>query len=208
MFTTCLMQFGAILSKNKVTWDFWQVQVQVWWILHNLAHARWQGMLQQYCWNIISVSSRNITSSSTVADNQSPPILRPWVFLFRTRQEHLQRLGNAGKHLFRVYWRYWHEPMILKLNIYLFEPPNFGRPPKQLAKNAEKCAINSFLKLKMIPQILDNFHEPFSRYMTSKVTFSHPNIEYLSSHLRLRKFWQCENSIVRTIQCEFDELFW
>jgi len=142
----------------------------------------------------------------TVADNQNPPILWPWVFLFGTRQEHLWRLRNAGKHLFRVYWRYWHEPIILKLNIYLFEPPNFGHPPKQLAKNAEKCAIDSFLKLKMIPRILDNFHKPFGWYITSKVTFSHPNIEYLSSHLRLRKFWKCRNSTVRTIQRDLHKL--
>jgi len=80
----------------------------------------------------------------TVPDNQSPPILWPWVFLFGTLQEQLRRLGNAGKHLFRVHWRDWHEPIILKLNIYLFALSNFGHPPKQLDKNAEKCAIDSF----------------------------------------------------------------
>jgi len=52
-------------------------------------------------------------------------------------------------------------PITLKLNIYHFEPPKFGRPPKQFAKNAEKCAIDSFSKLKMIPQKLDNFPELF-----------------------------------------------
>jgi len=27
-----------------------------------------------------------------------------------------------------------------------FNPQKFGHPPKQLAKNTEKCAINSFFK--------------------------------------------------------------
>jgi len=76
----------------------------------------------------------------TVTDKQSPPILWSWVFLFGTWQEHLWRLGNAGKHLFRVYWRDWHELFTLKFNISHFEPP------KHLAKNAEKCAIDSFFE--------------------------------------------------------------
>ena len=109
----------------------------------------------------------------TVADNQSPLILWPWVFLFWTWQKHLLRLGNAGKHLFRVYWRDWHEPITPKLNIYHFESQNFGRPPKQLAKNAEKCAIDSFFRAEDDPTELDNFHKPFGIYMASKVTFSH-----------------------------------
>jgi len=44
---------------------------------------------------------------------------------------------------------------------------------KYLAKNA-KINVQSTLvsKLKMIAQTLDKFHEPFSRYMTFKVTFT------------------------------------
>jgi hypothetical protein len=78
--------------------------------------------------NLLGSSCRG-PSKPTVADNQSPPILGPWVFLFWTSQEHLRRPGNAVKHLFRVYWRDWHKPITLKLNIYHFEPPNFGGPP-------------------------------------------------------------------------------
>ena len=85
-------------------------------------------------------------SRPTVMDKQSPLTLRPWVFLFGIWQEHLQRLGNAGKPVFRVYWTDWHEPISLKLNIYHFEPQNFGGHPKQLAKNPEKCANDSFFK--------------------------------------------------------------
>jgi hypothetical protein len=128
-----------------------------------------------------------------------------WVFLFWTWQKQLWRLENAGKCLFRMYQRDWYEPITLKLNIYHFEPPNFGRPPKQLAKNAEKCAINSFFIAEDDPTNLDNFHKPFGKYITSKSTFSHPNIEYLSSHLCLRKFWQCRNSTFRTIQRDLHE---
>ena len=62
----------------------------------------------------------------TVTDNQSPPVLWPWVFLFGTWQECFQRLRNAGKPVFRIYWRDWHKPISLKLNIYHFEPQNFG----------------------------------------------------------------------------------
>ena len=49
-------------------------------------------------------------------------------------QEHLRRLGNAGKQLFRVYWRDWHESITLKLSIYHFEPPKFGHPPNNSLK--------------------------------------------------------------------------
>jgi hypothetical protein len=54
--------------------------------------------------------------------------------------------------------------------------------------------MTSFSKLKMILQHLNDFYQPFSRYIASKVTYSHPNIAYLSSYLRLRKFRQCRNS--------------
>ena len=52
----------------------------------------------------------------------------------------------------------------------------------------------------MILQNLNNFYQLFSRYIASKVTYSHQNIAYLSSYLCLRKFWQCRNSTFRTIQ--------
>ena len=57
-----------------------------------------------------------------------------------------------------------------------------------------------FSKLNMIPQKLNNLYKPFSRYIASKVTYSQPNIEYLSSYLHLRKFWQCRNSTFGTIR--------
>jgi hypothetical protein len=60
--------------------------------------------------------------------------------------------------------------------------------PKQLAKNAEKCAIDSFFIAEDEHINLDNFHKPFGKYITSKSTLSPPNIKYLSSHLSLRKF--------------------
>ena len=97
------------------------------------------------------------SNAHTVADKQSPPILRPWVFLFGAWQEHPWRLGNAGKPVFRVYWRDWHEPISLKLNIYHFEPQNFGGHPKQLAKNPEKCAIDSFFKAEDDPTKIEHF---------------------------------------------------
>ena len=44
------------------------------------------------------------------------------------------------------------------------------------------------------------FYQLFSRYIASKVTYSYPNIAYLSSYLCLRKLWQCRNSTFGTIQ--------
>src|ERR1700729_2271228 len=52
----------------------------------------------------------------------------------------------------------------------------------------------------MILQHLNDFYKPFGRYIASKVTYSHPNIAYLSSYLRLRKFRQCRNSTFGNIQ--------
>ena len=141
-------------------------------------HSHWQVM----CWfraaevNKKNRSKNNQSKYTTVADRQSPPILRPWVFLFGTWQERPRRLGNAAKPVFRIYWRDWHEPISLKLNIYHFEPQNFGGAQKQLAKNTEKCAIDSFFKAEDDPTKLDHFYKPFGRYIASKVTYSHPNI--------------------------------
>ena len=77
----------------------------------------------------IQLFAANLITDGTVTDKQCLPILGLWVFLFWTWQEHLWRAINAGKHLFRIYWRDWHEPITLKLNIYHFLPPNFGSPP-------------------------------------------------------------------------------
>jgi hypothetical protein len=52
----------------------------------------------------------------------------------------------------------------------------------------------------MILQHLNDFYKPFGRYIASKVTYSHPNIAYLSSYLCLRKFRQCRNSTFGNIQ--------
>ena len=51
---------------------------------------------------------------------------------------------------------------MLKLNIYIFWPSKFWPTHKQLAKNTEKCAIDSFFKAEYDPAKLDNFHEQFS----------------------------------------------
>jgi hypothetical protein len=44
--------------------------------------------------------------------------------------------------------------------------------PKQLAKNTEKCAINSFFKAKDDLQKLDNFHKPFGYNKTGGLWLS------------------------------------
>ena len=124
------------------------------WFAHFLSFSQWPG-----AWTMGNLGRPGYGASTdgTVADNQSPLILWLWVFLFRTWQEPLRRFGNAGKHLFRVYWRDWHEPIILKINIYHFELSKFGHPPKQLAKNAEKCAIDSFYKAEDDPTKIGQF---------------------------------------------------
>ena len=45
----------------------------------------------------------------------------------------------------------------LKLNIYHFEPQNFGGHLKQLAKNPEKCANDSFFKTENDPTKIEQF---------------------------------------------------
>ena len=128
---------------------------------------------------------------TTVVDKQSPPILWPQVFLFWTWQKHLWRIRNAGKHLFRVYWRDCHGSITLKLNIYHFEPPNFGHPPKQLAKNAEKCAIDTVCKAADDPTKMDNFHEPFGHNKSGGlwVSATVPVWSYIAH-------WKCDPCII------------
>ena len=86
---------------------------------------------------------------------------------------HLRRLGNAGKRLFRLV-----RAIIRKLNIHHFEPPDFGRPPKQSAENAKKCTIDSFPKAEDDHTKLDNFHE----------LFGHNKISGLSHQSKVRIF--------------------
>ena len=47
--------------------------------------------------------------------------------------------------------------MSLKLKIYHFEPPKFGKHLKQLAKNPEKCANDSFFKAEDDPTTFEQF---------------------------------------------------
>ena len=46
------------------------------------------------------------------------------------------------ENMYLEYIEDWHQ-LIIKLNIYHFEPPNFGGHPKQLAKNPEKLLFQS-----------------------------------------------------------------
>jgi hypothetical protein len=69
-----------------------------------------------------------IIQSTTVADKLSPPVLPPWVFSFGTWQEHPQRLGNAGKPAFRVYWRLARADQP-KIQYLPFWAPKFWRSP-------------------------------------------------------------------------------
>jgi hypothetical protein len=77
-------------------------------------------ILQFQTYVLLLFSAEVLSRNDTVADSQSPPILRLWVFLFRTWQELPRRLRNAGKPVFRLYWKDWHKPISLKLNIYHF----------------------------------------------------------------------------------------
>ena len=71
----------------------------------------------------------------------------------------------------------------------ILSPKILAVPPNNyIAKNTKKCKIDSFFISEDHPTKLDNFHKLFSKYITTKSIFSHPNIEYLSSHLCLRKF--------------------
>jgi hypothetical protein len=149
-----------------------------------------------------STSSGNdlCLGQNTVLNNQSPPILQPWVFLFWSWQQHLWRLRNAGTHLFRVYWRDWHELITLKLSIYHFEPPKFGHPPKQFAKNAEKCAINSFFKAEDDPTKIGQFPRAVRQLNDLQSHIFTPKYRVFVNTFASRKFWQCRNSTFRTIQ--------
>jgi len=59
-----------------------------------------------------------------------------------------------------------HEPIRLKTQYLHF------LTPKQVAKNAEKCVIDSFSKAEDDPTKLDNFHELFSHNKTSGLWLS------------------------------------
>jgi len=90
---------------------------------------------------------------TTVVDNQSLPVLRPWVFLFGTWQECFQRLGNAGKPELKRLARA-DQP---KTQYLPFLAPEFWQCHKQLAKNTEKCAIDSFFKAEDDPTQIEQF---------------------------------------------------
>ena len=73
----------------------------------------------------------------------------------------LRKFWQCRNSTFGTIQRDLHEPIRLKLNIYIFWPSKFWPTPKQLAKNTEKCAIDSFFKTEYDPAKLDNFHEQF-----------------------------------------------
>ena len=78
----------------------------------------------------------------------------------------LRKFCHCRNNTFGTIQRDLHEPIRLKLDICIFWPSKFWPTPKQLAKNTKKCAINSFSKLKMIPQ---NWMISTSRLATIKV---------------------------------------
>ena len=79
---------------------------------------------------------------------------------------YLRKFCQCRNNTFGTIQRDSHELIRLKLDICIFWPSKIWPTPKQLAKNTKKCAINSFSKLKMIPQ---NWMISTSRLATIKV---------------------------------------
>ena len=75
----------------------------------------------------------------TVVDKESPAILGPWVFVFWTWL-HLRKFWQCKNGTFRTTQWDLHEPIRVKLDIYIFWPSKIWQNPKQLAKNTEKCS--------------------------------------------------------------------
>ena len=92
------------------------------------------------------------------------PKYRVFVITFMSK-----KFWQCRNSTFRTIQQDLYKPIRLKLNIYILWPQKIWATPKQLIKNAEKYAINSFSKAEDDPTKLDNFHKPFSYHKISRL---------------------------------------